>query len=47
MATIRSSLNADVIPRHLQFLENIAASSKSGWIADTEGRVFHGAALDE
>ena len=40
VATIRSSLNTDVIPRHLQFLENIAASSKSGWIADTEGKHF-------
>ena len=39
VTAVRASLNDDVIPRHLQFLENIAARSKSGWIAGTEGKI--------
>jgi glutathione S-transferase len=32
---VRKSLNDEVIPRHLQFLDNIAGKSKTGWIANT------------
>jgi glutathione S-transferase len=32
---VRASLNDEVIPRHLQFLEIIAGKSKTGWIANT------------
>jgi glutathione S-transferase len=35
--TIRRALNDEVLPRHLQFLENFASASTTGWIAGTEG----------
>ena len=38
--TIRGSLNDEVIPRHLRFLEDILLNSKTGWIANTEGTVL-------
>jgi hypothetical protein len=41
VTVIRAALNTDVIPRHLQFLENIAARSTTGWIAGTDGRIDH------
>jgi glutathione S-transferase len=31
------ALNDEVLPRHLQFLENFASASTTGWIAGTEG----------
>ena len=34
---IRASLNDEIIPRHLRFLEEILLKSKTGWIANTEG----------
>jgi glutathione S-transferase len=37
LMTVRRSLNDEVLPRHLQFLENFAKASTTGWIANTEG----------
>lgn len=33
VATVRKSLNDEVLPRHLQFFENILSQSPSGWFA--------------
>jgi len=34
---VRHDLNTDVIPRHLSHLNRLFASSKTGWVANTEG----------
>lgn len=34
--TIRQSLNDDVIPRHLRYLEDLLERSSTGWVAGTE-----------
>ena len=35
LATVRKSLNDEVLPRHLGYLEALLLRSSSGWIADT------------
>lgn len=35
---VRASLNNEIIPYHLLLFERIAAKSKTGWIANTEGK---------
>ena len=37
MSEVRSSLNSEVLPRLLHFLNNFVAHSSSGWIANTDG----------
>lgn len=37
LMTVRRSLNDEILPRHLQCLENFAKASTTGWIASTEG----------
>ena len=34
--TIRASLNEEIIPRHLEYLESVVMKSKTGWIANTK-----------
>lgn len=36
VATIRASLNDEIIPRHLECLESLMMKSKTGWIANTK-----------
>jgi glutathione S-transferase len=33
LATVRKSLNDEVLPRHLTFFETLLKDSESGWIA--------------
>jgi glutathione S-transferase len=35
LAEVRKSLNDEVIPRHLEFIENLLVKSTTGWIANT------------
>eukprot|EP01036_Dinobryon_divergens_P031383 gene31383-40771_t len=37
VSTVRESLNSEVLPRHLSFLESMLSQSPSGWIASTAG----------
>ena len=34
---VRQSLNADLLPRHLAFFENLMQQSSTGWIAGRHG----------
>lgn len=36
LASAWKALNAEVLPRHLQYMENFAKVSTTGWIANTE-----------
>ena len=37
IATVRKSLNDEVLPRHLGFFESLLSRSSTGWLADTPG----------
>ena len=36
-ATVRKSLNDEILPKHLAFLDKVLKNSSTGWLADTPG----------